>query len=377
MKIAVLTLRLHKNYGGIMQNYALCEVLKQMGHDVNSINIFWGVQPHNLKYYILLPLNIFRKYVLGHKIDLKINQRKAREVIKQDFITNAENNRFKERYIPLTQKYDIPSMSLNDLDGKYDAYIVGSDQVWRPKYTRGIYKYYLDFVKSTNAIRLSYAASFGCDKNEYTEEEKRVCGTLLKRFNAVSVREYAAIDLVKGIFNYDADVLQHVDPTFLLPATHYSKFIKKEFFKSGIFQYILDITPEKNKAIAIITETLNCNYHTLLPDGLKNSDNTILPPIEKWLTYIATSDFVITDSFHGTVFSIIFNKPFIVYGNKERGLSRFETLLSIFGLEDRFVNSLDCVTIDLITKQIDWSLVNEIILRKSAEGRNYLKQNLL
>ena len=172
--------------------------------------------------------------------------------------------------------------------------------------------------------------------------------------------------MIKDKLKWDVDVEWHIDPTMLLDATRYRKFFNTNNSSNQVFRYVLDIDQEKEKIISSVCDELLLPVYTLLPDGLRNDGDTIIPPVEDWLGAIANSRFVITDSFHGMVFSIIFNTPFIVCGNAERGSARFDSLLTLFGLQDRYVDSISSITNDLIHSKIDWHKVNERI----SEERN-------
>jgi len=237
---------------------------------------------------------------------------------------------FNQNIQPQT-KYIYTTKDLQaECKGSFDAYIVGSDQVWRPIYVKGIVSnYFLDFVKDTPVKRISYGASFGSSKPEYTEVEKTICGNLLEQFDAVSVREKGALKVIEQ-FGWKAKKTQVVpDPTMLLSRICYDNLIPvvNTKAKGSIFCYVLDKNEANNNVIEKIRQSLQRPIYEIA--DIQKGD-TVLPSIETWLSAIRDSDFVITDSYHGTVFSILFNKPFVVCVNKERGADRFESLLETF-----------------------------------------------
>lgn len=225
----------------------------------------------------------------------------------------------------------------------FDAVVVGSDQVWRPLYSQPIEEAFLSFLGDADIKRVAYAASFGVNYCEYTEEQRQICSSLLKKFNAVSVRESSGIRLCQEYF--DTKAIQVLDPTLLLFANDYRALIKKckaQPSKGNMLIYMLDRTKEKKELVDRIASEKG-----LIPFWM-NSETTdenlpfeqrIKMPVEQWLRSFDDAKFVLTDSFHGCVFSIIFRKQFLAVGNKERGLERFHSLLSLFSLRDRLILS--------------------------------------
>ena len=138
MKIGILTLRLFKNYGGILQNYALSRFLQKNGYDVETINIVWSYQLNGVKKYFVWLKRLVRNMLIGKWYSLD-----EEKILRNNELVAAQRvNAFKEKNIPLSQKvYSLPGADFSDISNKYDTIIVGSDQVWRPKYTGGIEKY--------------------------------------------------------------------------------------------------------------------------------------------------------------------------------------------------------------------------------------------
>lgn len=330
MKIGILTLPLHTNYGGILQAYALQTVLERMGHEARVISLKSRKKPGVIgliRYYLLSPI---KQFILNHLLPAKFSGKQGYYTAK--FIQKWIKRDFYFSY------YEIPQ-------GRYDAIIVGSDQIWREKYVCGSNKLpietsFLDFAKNWNVLRISYAASFGTDEWEYNEQQTTNCQKLLENFDAVSVREKSGVTLCQKYLNHDAQTV--LDPTLLLSKEDYLMLLGKNRKKQhGILMaYVLDEDESKRILIEHLGEKLGLTIYKANISGidaLDSSKKLVQPPLEDWLAGFDDADFVVTDSFHACVFSIIFNKPFIVVPNVVRGTSRFESLLETFGQKFRIV----------------------------------------
>ena len=373
MKIGVLTLPLHNNFGGILQAYALQQVLISLGHNAVLIDKskYASLGSWYKKYPIYLKRTI-HKYLLRKDIIVRADVEQNR--IPRTIAKNTD--RFIDKHIKRILTKDFTNIAKRD----FDAIIVGSDQIWRPKYFfSSIENAYLDFAKEWDIKRIAYAASFGTEEWEYNDAQTANCAALLKRFNAVSVRESSAVGLCKEKLGVKAE---HVlDPTMLLEKERYIKLFaeaKTAKSKGNLFCYILDESTEKNVIINTISEEkgvtpfyVNSRYEN--PDA--PLEERIQQPVVKWLRAFYDAEFIITDSFHACVFSIIFNKPFIVYGNKERGLARFESLLRIFGLQERIATSPDEIY-RIANKAIDWDSINGIHREWKEKSISFLTDSL-
>ncbi len=347
MKIAILTLPLHANYGGIIQNYALQVALQRMGHEVSTINL--------------------KKAPLGKKYDvplLKMLSQLRKSKAKQHV------RRFISEHISLTAPVRTKKELRNFDFSEYGAVIVGSDQVWRACYAYpDIYAYFLDFVHAPSIRKIAYSVSFGVDKAEYTPEQSHVCGECVRDFDMVTVREKSALALIRDIYQWECKKppVQTLDPTMLLRREDYlqvsSAYIDEENV-GGLFYYVLDMTEEKRNAINKLSAELGVKPFTVNRKSRRWYDkleDRMVPPLEEWLMAFHKARYVFTDSFHGSVFSIIFNKDFIAYGNRKRGMSRFHSLMEQFNLEGRLVFSEEECTSQLYEGGIDWASVNRIM----------------
>lgn len=370
-KIAILTQPLGHNYGGIIQNYALQKVLKQLGHQPETINRVGNRHTSKLRSILSKAKQFVYKYLLQKNVLTK----KQRELIIKD------NVKFLKKYI----NRSVLINTNNDLseyfkNNKFDAVIVGSDQTWRPKYSPNIYNYYLDFLKDNNQIKkLAYASSFGTAEWEYTEKQTKIVKQLVKQFHAISVREAAGVDLCREKLGVEAVHL--LDPTLLLTAEDYSELINQPKANKELFTYVLDESKEKQDFIQFIGKELKLKQHINQAQKFdakvkRPLEELIMPPLEGWLQGFRDAEFVITDSFHGTVFSIINKKPFIALVNVERGASRFESILSKLGLEDRMVYDVNAFDPSLLHKNIDYETVHLKLNALKEESLNFLKDNL-
>lgn len=355
MKIGILTQHFLLNYGGIIQNFALQQVLLELGHepltfehDTCYSRTRWLLRTAKqiLKTRSLKGLPVYPTYQgrIGNKNFIKFVLKNIRSVTVKDFTPD------------LTQKYGL------------DAYIVGSDQVWRPAFNLGprLGNMFLDFA-GDDVKKISYAASFGCKEWEYTEEQERMCGKLAKRFDAISVREASGVDLCKEHFGVDATLV--LDPTLLLNKEDYGKVChdvpKKE---KHIFVYSLVVSEGVLAVAEKVAEAMGLSIIVKQAGRKVKKEDTI----EDWFAEFRDADYVVTDSFHGMVFSIIFNKPFSIVMNPSGGNDRYLSLLSQLGLMERIVSD----ELQPVFSAIDWSDVNHRLTELRKASFEFLKTNL-
>lgn len=345
MRIGILTQPLRYNYGGIIQNWALQQVLRRMGHEPEMIFLTAHGKP-NAKLIAMRCLSfakcIIKKYLLNRSdvyIHSVLNPRynpSAPQYVDDEFVKHLRKTK------PLDVSVDLAKL----VDKRrYDAFIVGSDQVWREEYSPNILSFFLDFLPADDTRkRIAYAASFGKEHDYISSEKMPECIRLLSRFDSVSVRETEGINIIQHDFGRE-QVEKVLDPTLLLSSADYERLIKHNDHHRTpyIASYILDSNNDKSTIISQIA------IEKGLPVNKINIEvhSGTMATMSQWLANFADADFVVTDSFHGCVFSIIFGKPFIAIANAERGLGRFVSLLSEFDLTSRLVYSFD----DFSTKQ--------------------------
>ena len=376
MRIGILTLPLHTNYGGILQAYALQTVLERMGHEVV---VFDTPNKCPLPPLWKLPLSFAKRILLKgmgriDRIFIESYNNRVYSVITkeiQPFIDEKIHRKVFTNFSKIGAR-------------EFDAIVVGSDQVWRSIYFISMWlgqpmeNAYLSFTKGWNIKRISYAASFGTDKWEYNEVQMQHCKVSLQKFDAVSVREENGVKLCKQYF--DVNALHVLDPTMLLDVNDYIDLFKqKQTSKSDgtLLNYVLDENDEIRKLIQkvasekkLIPFAVNNPYEG---DDTKPLNQRIKPSVEAWLRGFYDADFVITDSFHACVFSIIFKKQFIVIGNKERGMARFESFLKMFGLEERLVD--EKVDVNNL-HPIDYDKVYKLYGKLKEKSLHFLSENL-
>ena len=279
--------------------------------------------------------------------------------------------------VPISRPLFSSSQLTEYCTNRFDAYITGSDQQWRPIYVPGVEDYMFDFLGNSSVKRIAYAASFGVRYPKYTDAQVANCRELIKKFDGIGLRELSGLQIMKEYkWKTSGNVKVVLDPTLLLSRNDYEKtlieYIPNFKMKGKVFTYILDTTNDSKAIVSQIGKLLNKPIEAIF-DLHKWEDSRfyVMPEIEEWLCAFRDADFIVTDSFHGTVFSIIFNKPFAIYMNVRRGIERFDTLLSTFNLSDRIVSSIDDVE-SVLKSPIDWDKVNDIKNVRSRESLDFL-----
>ncbi|MUP39636.1 polysaccharide pyruvyl transferase family protein [Labilibaculum euxinus] len=345
IRVGVLTLPYDANYGWILQHYALLNSLNECGYNPISIQRKWNKQDNRSMIYHI------KKWVY------------------YNILTKNIYSFYKNNITPKTEIYDTQESIKGLSKYKLDAVVVGSDQVWRTEFTSGVGdNYFLDFIDSKHTSKIAYAASFGIDEWKEGVEKTEKIKSLLEDFTYISVRENTGIDLCKNHFNLEVESV--IDPTLLLDKDQYNKLLvgtTECFKKPTLVTYILDYNKDKSDVVKQVSNKLNLKVFDLYPK--KKRICNYYKSVKTWLRAYRDSDFVVTDSFHGTVFSIIYNKPFITIANKERGLTRFTSLLNIVGLSSRLIFTLeDILDNNLITEEIDYSKVNSIVKKQQEKS---------
>lgn len=340
MKIAIHTLIGHYNYGCILQAYALQTTLERLGHNVKIINRRED-KPNNkvlCRRFLSVLKNAIKRYIFNDRKAAIGNPYDYFYFLKDiDFLFLKEFAKNNLKYTKLFRS--SYSLSKYVRKEKFEAYIVGSDQVWREEYASNILDSFLGYLSADDeSIRISYAASFGTTKLPISKEKLPECVELAKKFKAISVREKSAVDLVNVHFGLDA--VHVLDPTLLLDANDYHSIVKDSMFGcKQVVSYILDKSEEKTKIVQTLSTMMDVNSLNLTDYPLNKEGRKQPYSVENWLAAISNAEFVVTDSFHGCVFSIIFNKPFVVVANRDRGIERFLSILELLGLEKRLIFS--------------------------------------
>ena len=348
MKVGLLNLPYDENYGGNLQRFALMKTLESMGHDVIHLNLrFKWKLPWYKKPYVYLR-RLLIKIFKNHQAIVFYEQYSQKKYLNKCEVTDS----FYDEHIKHTAIISNHADFLKYKD--YDAYIVGSDQVWRKSIAdKYLPKFFLDFLKDINVPKIAFAVSFGTNESELTDEEIVKYGLLYSKFNAVSVREICSVSLLEKYGWTSPRPIHLLDPTFLLSKEEYLDISEEKNVEgqSLAFCYILDINNEKK---SIINEI--CELRNLYPYMVTLGDKVSIP---QWLGLFNKAEFVITDSYHGLVFSLIFNKPYKLIRNSFRGNARFDSIFEIFGLTD-------------YEEKPDWGMINSIIENNKKTAIEFL-----
>lgn len=380
-RIGIITLPPMRNYGCILQAYALQTVLARMGFDAELIAK--RLYPRQLTYVeklFVYPFRLIKKKIFHKKCQIRREKIKFDEVYQTWILSSKYTLQFASRNIRHNYVYDYKEVKEHD----YYAIIVGSDQIWRPIYVGGvnmrIENAYLDFTKDWKQIkRISYAASFGSRQWEYDEESTKACKALLSKFNAVSCRERSGEDFCKLYLGFP-QATTVLDPTMLLDSKDYLALCEGYPVenKSGIMCYVLDKNDRSERVVSFVQHKLGCGTFEVRAKSFSENapeEDRIQPPVEEWIKGFQNASFVITDSFHACVFSILFQKPFAVLVNYDRGAARYDSLLGPFGLSYRMIDDFDEERIERILSEplkVEQSVLDE----KRGYALSFLKRSL-
>lgn len=365
MKAYILSLPLNWNYGGILQQFALQKILKDMGLCVKllsrrkSRNLFFEALV-SFKWGILYPMLSKLRYFRQSNPAVCVES-------------------FKKNYLTITKDV-FSGKNLKSQVSDADLCIVGSDQVWNPEACPCLEDYFFDFIEKDSKIKkVAYAASFGKDTFDIGQNKILQISSLIKDFDAISLREDSGVSILTKTFNI-SDVKVLPDPVLLLEPKFYNEVIgKKVRKKQQLFAYILDQTEAKRKFIELVAKTLNLEIIYFLPfKGHSRSKKTYFfekeCTVENFLSGFRDSAFIVTDSFHGTLFSLIFNVDFLSFRNEERGSTRFENILEKVQLTNRLISPFD--DIDLINNKVNWDEVNHVLYALRELGKNFIKEQI-
>jgi len=371
-KVGIITIIDYNNYGNRLQNYATQEVIKHLGFEVETIinSPYCNV---SLKDRIRKVFKMSSRELIA-KIFQKVRYKffKSRNEKRIELLNEIRTKNFKEfssKYICETSFIITPDNVPYDIKDRYSAFIVGSDQVWNPNYRLGSYIDFLTFAPKEK--RIAYAASFGVSSlpNEHISNYKR----WLSEMAYISVREETGAKIIKDLIGRDVDVL--IDPTLMLNKEQWlaiSKAGKCKPDRPYLLTYFLaGVSDEvKAKIHSIIKET-NLKVLNLL--DIENELLYVADPAEL-LDYINSSEVVFTDSFHGVVFSILFEKPFVVLERSDYAIgSRIDTLLKKFDFNSRRFEYIKS-TKDIYN--INFSKATEILKVERIKALEYLKKAL-
>lgn len=373
------------NYGQILQGVALQYVLKSLGFYPITMKYIISPIPEHISLLQRLKKISHDDISLFNHIKRKIlSILRKKKTIKPLNFEARQFNLFKQKYLNLSNtEFESLDQLATESTNKFYAFICGSDQVWHESGNNERKRVFLlDFVPHT-IKKLSYAASFGRDKIT-DKKEFDIFSQCLSKFNAVSVREDTGIAICKMLNRNDA--IKVVDPTLLLDQTQWYSFLslkgKRKHTNKRAFIYSLEAN---NPIIHKLINYLEKNNYKIdyvcsasIPDKKTNCEATI----EEWLELIASANIVITNSFHGTIFSLNFNTPVIsigkAYSLQEKQNQRIYSIMKEVNLLDFFINQpySDNKIEALLSKSINWDRVNSYLKEERIKGISFLQQNL-
>lgn len=363
-KVGIITFHNAHNYGAVLQVYALQEKITELGYETKVINYENKKitrQYSLIKYSRKNPIKSI-KLIYESVKDYKINKERFDKF--ENFIT---------KNLRLTKKYKtIKQLKANSPD--FDCYITGSDQVWNANIVGELSDAYtLNFGKE-EVNRISYAASIGIDKID--DKDKEQYAKKLEKIDKISVREESAARELRKILNKDVKVV--LDPTLLIMQSDWDKRINcTENEEKYILAYMVEYNNECIDIINYLSEktglkVVSFNKEKIYKNEMKKAYTD--DPFE-FVNKIKNAEYVITTSFHATVFSIIYHKRFFVVPHKKTG-NRVTNLLEKFNLKDRVFNLFsDFCNIDY-EKKIDYSLVDKIIEKEREDAIRFLTESI-
>lgn len=357
MNTATVTWINFENNGTFLQAYALQQVIKKMGHnnvilDDQYVQDLNKIKP-NLNYYLGRIIIWFKS--VFHLVPPSVSS-----------MTHTFYEDFRNRYLTIYED--------NDYTNKFDIYICGSDQIWSP-YLPFVGYYYLDF---TSKKKIAYAPSVG--KKIANEDYKKKVTLCLNSFSHISTREQAGKELLSQLTNKPVKVV--VDPTLLLRRHDWDLLVDTNIIQNYIFCYFL--TPNiwyVNHAIELAKRNhLQLKIFYTAPAFYKYESNVVFGGPKEFLTYIKYAKMVLTDSFHATIFSLVFQRDFITYkrfkdgGEKDQN-ARIYNLLTPLHLVDRFVGEEELQNVEN-RETINYESVQNIMEDMRIDSLNYLKTAL-
>ena len=355
MKIGVITFHRAINYGALLQTYALQTTLKNLGADNEVIDYrHAGIEE---KYYKVLKKQSLPSLVRSCMLY-------PREVKKAKKFGKFISSNLKVSNI-CYKSYN----QLEESNSIYDCFITGSDQVWNNKITDMDGAYFLNFVKNSEK-KCSYAASFGM--YNLPTEQKNLYKTFLSDFNHMSVREEQGKNIIKSLTNKDIQVV--LDPTLLLSKDQWCKIAQKPQDNNYILIYIMKWSDSLFKFAEDLSAKTGCKIK-YITTGVKKpvkGDYITTAGIEEFVGLFANAKYVVTNSFHGTAFSLIMNKNFFLELLQGQGANdRLENIMDTYNLRSReIVNGKN----SYINENIDYEVVNEKLEANKQNSLEFLKK---
>ena len=352
MKIGILTFHWANNYGAVLQAYALQNILTNMGHTVEIINYNpdWATDNHGITI----------KKSFGGIIDAV-----------GDKIRKKIFNKFRKDFLHLSRKKYIAG----DLISDYDVVLTGSDQVFNPDIIGGNHSFddmYLLKTVTPGILKCSYAASFG--NSTLAPEYQAGYKQLLSDFSHISVREHSGVNIIN---KFGINAIEVPDPTILMP--NFRHIMRKWHSQK---KYMLSILFQSDRNIYHIQENiahkkgLPIKYIISLKDIFKRKKGFLYPTPGHWIWAIDNAEFVVTDSFHCTLFCLLCHTPFVTFSLNSWGTDwseRMKNLLTKTGLQNRLLNYKTGNIDALYNEPINWDMVDQKLAEMKDIGLYYLK----
>lgn len=363
-KVAIITLHRVRNYGSSLQTLATQKALEKVGCQVEVIDYY---QERYTSFGLLKRLKYKNRHLEKNPILLFA----ARMIISISYLKKKIIfDRFLKKYINLTSKTYRKEAELKEKLPQADAYCTGSDQVWNSYWNEGIDKpLYLDFIPES-CYKFSYASSFGNSK--LSQDEAVFIRPFLEQYKHITVRENTGVEILRNMGFRDAE--QMIDPTLLFEGQEWAEYTSDKFLKKKyvvtynlhhdlkIDQYASKVAKEKGLKV------YNISYN--LHDIIRKGTLKWCPSIEEYLGLIRDAEFVVTDSFHATVFSILFKKKFMVI-YPEKANSRLRSILELLEIQDR--GSENMPEIEQIMSEIDYNRVDMKLKEERCRAKQYLE----
>lgn len=363
--MAIITFHCSHNYGSVLQAYALQSIINELGYNCKIINY---IEKNNYEQYRIFRTNYYRRNWKSFIKDIVLMPLNIKRFI--------NFNKFIQKSLQLTSKKYYDEETLKELNDEFDIFVCGSDQIWNIDCTSGkvVKPYFLSFVHDSK-LKIAYAPSLA-HKQFLTKDNKQYClmKQLVERFDAVSVREESTVPLFKNITSRNPFVA--LDPTLLLDVEKYNRILKKENnTENYIFVYLLeDGNDQLIKYCKEIQKRYSLKvyyYSSTASNRRKMRDfkniNGVCP--ENFLQYIKNAKYVLTNSFHATVFSILFHKQFVSFKTNTSS-SRMEDILKKLNLNRIYSEGFD------IDEKIDYMLVDERLIELRKNSMDFLKSSL-
>ncbi|QMS91173.1 polysaccharide pyruvyl transferase family protein [Nostoc edaphicum CCNP1411] len=361
MKIGIITFHHVDNYGATLQAYALWNFLNSQGYDVEIIDY----RPTKIAWIY------FRSLLPIKRVKININENKKIRINEKSFINISrawKMRRFLLSNLKLSNRKVYNKKGLEYYDDKYDVIICGSDQIWCLDSFRGYNSsFFLDFVNNTTTRKISYAASFG-NTIKLGDFQKEIY-TLINQFQSISVRDSNSLKIITNECNKEA--VKVLDPTFLIKydALKSPPKIKDQY----LLLYIQsDMETEEEYFIKLLAEEKNLTIVSVGKYNQLAQINLEAASPKEWIGLYSQASYIVTNTYHGAVFSIIFKKLFNVFVPNDKS-NKVTDLLIDLGLQNRIFS--DQLKYQILNKQIfdiDYKAVHEILESKILESKKYL-----